>query len=338
MPPDEVSSFSINNLLPGLILSPHCTSNSPINQNLNFTKEVEAMSKCYLCPRQCGADRENGQVGACRVPSDVYVARIGPHLYEEPPISGTRGSGTVFFAGCALSCVFCQNQEISRGIAGKPMREEELASAILDLAESGVHNINLVTGSHYTDAIARVLRTVKGDLKIPVVWNSSGYELPETLRMLEGLVDIYLPDFKYYAPELASLCSNAPDYVEYATAALREMVRQTGPVRFDAEGMLTRGTVVRHLVLPGCRRDSCDVLQRIAEAVPVGEIRLSLMRQYTPDFAPRSAPKCLLRRVTSFEYDSVAAEAERLGFDGFLQERSSATAAYTPDFTEGRPS
>ncbi|MBE6595968.1 MAG: radical SAM protein [Ruminococcaceae bacterium] len=296
------------------------------------------MSKCMLCPRECGVDRERGQLGTCHAPAEVYVARIAPHHFEEPPISGTRGSGTVFFAGCSLGCIFCQNQEISRGVAGKPMSEEALADAILALADTGVHNINLVTGTHYTDAIARVLRTVKPHLRIPVVWNSSGYEREETLRLLEGLVDIYLPDFKYMSPELASLCSNVPDYVDFATLALQEMVRQTGPVVFDEAGMLLKGTVVRHLVLPGCRRDSLEVLQRIAESVPVADIRLSLMRQYTPDFAPRSAPKWLQRRVTSFEYDAVAAEALRLGFEGFLQEKSSATVAYTPDFTEDQTS
>ena len=292
------------------------------------------MSDCMLCPRGCGADREGGALGTCGVPYTLYVARIAPHYFEEPPISGTRGSGTVFFAGCALGCVFCQNQEISRGVAGEAMSEAALAEAILALADTGVHNINLVTGSHYTDTLARVLHTVKLHLKIPVVWNSSGYELPETLKLLEGLVDIYLPDFKYFSPELASVCSSVPDYADFATAALREMVRQTGAVVFDEEGMLRRGTVVRHLVLPGCRQDSVEVLRRIAESVPVADIRLSLMRQYTPDFAPPSAPKCLQRRVTSFEYDFVAAEAERLGFEGFLQEKSSATAAYTPKFTE----
>ena len=289
------------------------------------------MKNCRLCPRECGVDRDAGALGACRVPSTLYVARIAPHCYEEPPISG---SGTVFFAGCALGCVFCQNKEISRCAAGRAVSESELAEGILALAATGVHNINLVTGSHYTDAIARVLHTVRGDLKIPVVWNSSGYEKVETLRMLEGLVDIYLPDFKYFSKDLAAACSNVTDYAEQATAALAEMVRQTGAVAFDGEGMLTRGTVVRHLVLPGCRQDSIAVLRHIAETVSVADIRLSLMRQYTPDFAPRSAPKHLLRRVTSFEYDAVAAEAERLGFEGFLQEKTAATAAYTPDFSE----
>jgi putative pyruvate formate lyase activating enzyme len=286
-----------------------------------------------LCPRLCGADRSKGEQGRCGVPRELYVARIAPHPYEEPPISGTRGSGTVFFAGCSLGCVFCQNKAISRGVAGKRMEKAALAEAILALAEEGVHNINLVTGTHYTDQIAEILHTVRPHLQIPVVWNSSGYELPETLRLLEGLVDIYLPDFKYATAETAAY-SDAPDYPTHAAAALREMVRQTGPVCFDGEGLLQRGTVVRHLVLPGHRTDSIAALRTVAQTVSPSDIRLSLMRQYTPDFAPRSAPKCLQRRVTSFEYDTVVAEAERLGFEGFVQEKSSVGTVYTPNFSE----
>ena len=290
------------------------------------------MSRCMLCPRKCGARRLENEIGMCHVGADIFVSRAAPHHFEEPPISGTRGSGTVFFAGCSLGCIFCQNKEISRGAVGKRVSEEELGDIFLSLAATGVHNLNLVTGTHYTDRIARVLARIKPELKIPVVWNSSGYERPETLRLLEGLVDIYLPDFKYFSEALAKDCSNAADYREVATAALLEMYRQVGAVRYDKNGMLQRGMVVRHLVLPGCRADTAAVLNTLAKTLPVSDILLSLMRQYTPDFAPQSAPKHLLRRVTTFEYQQALLEAERLGFTGFTQGKDAASAAFTPNF------
>jgi putative pyruvate formate lyase activating enzyme len=259
---------------------------------------------------------------------------MAPHQFEEPPISGTQGSGAVFFSGCSLGCIFCQNRAISRGRQGEQWDEETLARHLLSFSESGVHNLNLVTATHYTDKIAHVLKEIKPRLGIPVVWNSSGYETVESLTLLEGLVDVYLPDFKYATKELAAVCAGAPDYPEVATAALREMYRQVGAVRFDADGMLQRGVVVRHLVLPGYRANSIAALDTLATALPVSDIRLSLMRQYTPDFAPPSAPKSLKRRVTSFEYDAIARHAVALGFEGYLQDAASASADFTPDFTE----
>ncbi|MBQ3063934.1 MAG: radical SAM protein [Clostridia bacterium] len=292
------------------------------------------MKGCMLCPRRCGAARGNGIRGACGIADGIFVARAAAHHFEEPPISGKNGSGTVFFAGCSLGCIFCQNKEISRGSYGKCYTEEELAALFLSLAESGVHNLNLVTATHYTDRVARALATVKPQLKIPVVWNSSSYETPEALQLLEGLVDIYLPDFKYISPDLAKACSGAADYAAVATAALLEMHRQVGAAQFDADGMMTKGMIVRHLLLPGCRHDSEAVLQHLAATLPIADIRLSLMRQYTPDFAPKGAPRHLLRRVTTFEYQKVAELAQALGFEGFLQDAAAATAAYTPDFSE----
>ena len=290
------------------------------------------MSGCMLCPRKCGARRDENEIGMCHVGADIFISRAAPHHFEEPPISGTRGSGTVFFAGCSLGCVFCQNKEISRDAVGKCVSEEELGEICLSLAATGVHNLNLVTGTHYTDRIARVLQRIKPQLKIPVVWNSSGYERPETLRLLEGLVDIYLPDFKYFSPTLAKACSNAQDYKEVAVAALREMYRQVGAVRYDENGMLRCGTVVRHLVLPGCREDTVAVLETLAKTLPVSNILLSLMRQYTPDFSPQTAPKHLQRRVTTFEYEKALLKAQELGFTGFTQGKDAASAAFTPDF------
>ncbi len=291
------------------------------------------MSKCYICPRRCGSERQKA-AGFCGEGAEIRVSRIAPHRFEEPPISGVRGSGTVFFSGCSLHCVYCQNKDISRvGGKGQIMTSAELHDAILALQESGVHNINLVTAAHFADALIPILERLRaGELKIPVVYNSSGYESVDTLRRFDGLVDIYLPDFKYASAELAQKYSGAPDYPRVATAALTEMLRQTDKYVFDGEGMLSRGTVVRHLVLPSHRADSLQVLNILKENLGCESILLSLMSQYTPDFALDSPHTELHRRVTTFEYASVAKAAEAMGFEGFIQERSSAKAAFTPEF------
>jgi len=292
------------------------------------------MSACNLCPRACGADRLHGERGVCGAGALARVARLSLHAFEEPCISGTRGSGTIFFSGCSLGCAFCQNRSISREPVGVEMDRSALADAMLSLQEKGAHNLNLVTATHFSDRVAEALSDVKKDLRIPVVYNSSGYERVETLRMLEGLVDIYLPDFKYASAELAARYSSAPDYPEVAAAAIAEMHRQTGAFLLDEDGMAQRGTMVRLLVLPSHRADAIEVLRRLAERVPPHEIRLSLMSQYTPEFALDTPYRELHRRVTRFEYESVLAEASRLGFDGYCQQRSAASAAYTPNFSE----
>ena len=291
-------------------------------------------NQCFLCPRACGARRDAGETGFCGMTAEIRVARAALHPFEEPPISGTRGSGTVFFAGCSLRCIYCQNQAIQPANAGEVLDPIALSRLFLYLQDAGAHNINLVTPTHYADGVAKALRAVKAELKIPVVYNCGGYESVQTLQMLDGLVDVYMPDFKYVAEHLALAYSNAPRYAEHATAALLEMYRQTGKVHFDENGMMTRGVLVRHLVLPGSREDSIAVLERIAEVLPTGNILLSLMRQYTPSFAPPTAPRALKRRVTSFEYEKVAARAEELGFLGFLQDKASAQSSYTPNFGE----
>ena len=293
--------------------------------------ENASPSLCDLCPRQCSADRANGKLGVCGVPDTFVVSRIAPHLWEEPPISGKNGSGTVFFTGCNLRCVFCQNRPISREGVGRAMTDGELTDAILRLQEQGVHNVNLVTPTHYTSRLARLLEAVKPRLHIPVVWNSGGYESAESLRMLDGLVDIYLPDFKYLSPALSADYSAAPDYADRAAEAVTEMYRQTGAY-LERDGLALRGLIVRHLVLPGCRADSIGVLRRLAAILPVESIRVSVMRQYTPDFAMNCPHKNLRRRVTEFEYTSVLEEAARLGIVGFSQGKDAATRAYTPDF------
>lgn len=287
---------------------------------------------CNQCPRRCTAQRTSGSLGFCSMPMDVYVARCAPHLWEEPPISGTRGSGTVFFTGCNLRCVFCQNAVISRDRKGLPVTEDELCRMILALAEQGVHNINLVTPTHYTEQLIPVLERVKPQMNIPILWNSSGFETVDALRRLDGLVDIYLPDFKYMSSELSAAYSKAPDYAQVATEVVLEMYRQVGKTRFDENGLMKRGMIVRHLILPGCRRDSLEVVRHLAKILPADGFKLSLMRQYTPEFALHTPYKNLHRRLTDFEYTSVVEEALRLGLDGYTQGKESATAKFTPDF------
>ena len=290
------------------------------------------MSRCYMCPRACGKDRSVDK-GICGMGDNMRVARADLHFFEEPIISGTRGSGTVFFCGCSLGCVFCQNRDISRGSElGREISERELADIMLGLEERGAHNINLVTGAHFVSKIATSLEMVKNRLSIPIVYNSSGYELPKTLKMLDGLVDIYLPDYKYFSSELSAKYSNAPDYRERAEAAILEMFGQVGKCEYNDEGLLKKGIIIRHLVLPSSRADSIAVVRRIAEILPKNDILISVMSQYTPDFASDVDFKELHRRVTRFEYDSVLQEVQRLGLSGFSQAKESASGVYTPDF------
>lgn len=287
---------------------------------------------CNICPRHCHVDRAGGELGFCRAPATFRVARIAPHMWEEPPISGARGSGTVFFSGCSLRCVFCQNRAISREGKGEDLTDQELITRILDLQELGVHNINFVTPTHYATGLRTLLEQLRPKLHIPIVYNCGGYESVEALRALEGLIDIYLPDFKYVSSQLSANYSGAADYADVAQAALREMHRQVGGVQFDGKGMLRRGMIVRHLVLPGCRKDSIAVLHALSALLPIDEIRLSLMAQYTPDFAQDCPYPNLHRKLTSFEYTSVLQVADELGFEGYRQSPDSVGAQYTPDF------
>lgn len=289
---------------------------------------------CTQCPRACSADREAGELGYCRAPSGFLVARAARHPFEEPCISGTRGSGTVFFSGCNLRCVFCQNREISHGLLGKSVSPEELEELLLRLRDEGAHNVNLVTPTPYALQLIPVLSRLKKRLGIPIVYNSSGYESVDTLRRLEGLVDVYLPDFKYLDPSLARTYSDAPDYPEVAFAALEEMLRQRGTRRFDGDGLLLEGVMVRHLVLPGQRKDSLALLRALADRFGSDAFLLSLMSQYTPEFASQAPYPELHRRLTTFEYDCVCRVAAALGFSGFSQSRASASAGYTPNFHE----
>lgn len=264
--------------------------------------------------------------------SATRIAGASLHMWEEPPISGKRGSGAIFFCGCSLGCVFCQNKDISRGgrDIGRDISDKELIALIYRLAEEGAHNINFVTPTHFADTLVRILPEVRKSISIPIIYNCGGYEKVEALQRLDGLVDVYLPDFKYFSDELAGKYSAAPNYRHIAVAAIKEMYRQVGKAVFS-DGLMKKGMIIRHLLLPGCRHDSAAVLRLIADTLPVEDIKISIMRQYTPEFAPTGIDS-LSRRVTSFEYDFVLSEAEKYGFDGYYQDKSSATSVYTPDF------
>ena len=289
------------------------------------------MSVCVQCPRKCSVDRSLA-TGFCNSPDSFLVARVGLHRWEEPVLSGEAGAGTVFFSGCNLRCVYCQNRSISRGGVGKPMTGDQLAASILSLQDQGAACVDLVTPTHYTLALVPVLRSLRPRLRIPVVWNCGGYEDPSVLRLLDGLVDVYLPDCKYFDDSLARSLSSAPGYFSVFCSALDEMLRQVGRPQFSPSGSLLRGVLVRHLVLPGHRSDSLSILRSLAQKYGVSAFLLSLMNQYTPDFALDAPDPSLHRRLTSFEYDSVLSLAQSLGFSGFSQSRSSASSSFTPEF------
>ncbi len=292
------------------------------------------MSGCTLCPRRCGVDRplslaDGGPFGVCGMGRLPVVARVAAHFGEEPCISGTRGSGTVFFSGCSLRCVFCQNREISADRFGRELTVSQLRERMEWLVAAGVHNINLVNPTHFVPAIAEALAQ---PLPIPVVYNTGGYDSVEALRLLEGKVDIYLPDLKYADPARARKYSGASDYPEIALAAIREMVRQVGPPQFDGEGMLRRGVIVRHLVLPGGLADTKAVIDRLADTFARGEILVSLMSQYTPCRLQDGYPE-LDRRLTTREYTRAVEHLQMRGITaGYTQAIASATPDEIPAF------
>lgn len=283
---------------------------------------------CTLCPRRCGVDRTRGQLGFCKMPGQVHAARAGVHYWEEPVISGSFGSGAVFFSGCTLKCAFCQNYDISQENFGKPLTSTELRAAFERLIDEGVQNVNLVTPTHF---LPDILPALEPKLPVPVVYNCGGYESVETLRQLEGKIDVYLPDFKYSDNALAKKLSSAPDYFETASAAILEMYRQVGkPVLEDDE--MKRGVLVRHLVLPGCVDNSLGVLDWVAEHFRSGDILFSLMSQYVPMGRAVEMPP-FDRHITELEYDSVLSYMMLLGIeDGYTQDFSSAERGYTPSF------
>ena len=290
-------------------------------------------TKCTLCPRNCEANRKDNKNGYCGVVgTDIYLARAALHMWEEPCISGECGSGTVFFSGCSLRCVYCQNYNIAHAKNGKAVSRERLSEIFLELQEKGAHNINLVTPTHYTpEVIWAVENARKHGLKLPIVYNCSGYEKVETLKMLNGIVDIYLTDFKYMHTELAKRYSNASDYPEVAKAALAEMVRQTGSAEFSEDGMMKKGVVVRHLLLPGYLENAKAVIKYVYDQYG-DAVFLSLMNQYTPLPQVKKYPE-INRKVTEEEYDELVDYAIDIGVEnGFIQEGETAEESFIPEF------
>ncbi len=294
------------------------------------------MAECVLCPRRCRADRLHGQRGYCGQGAAVTAARAALHFWEEPCISGSQGSGAVFFSGCNLRCAFCQNHPIASGTVGKAISEERLAEIFLELQRQGAHNINLVTAAHFLPQVRSALVQAKAaGLSIPIVYNTSGYENVSSLQMLEGLIDIYLPDMKYCSPQLGAEYSHAPDYFEKASLALAEMFRQVGIPVLDADtGLMRRGIIVRHLILPGNTGDSKKILRYLRETYG-NDIYVSIMSQYTPMPQVATIP-ALNRKVTPEEYERVLTFAEKIGISqGFVQEGDAASESFIPDFDGG---
>lgn len=284
---------------------------------------------CTLCPRRCGADRTGSTgAGVCGMPALPMVARAALHLWEEPPISGTRGSGTVFFSGCPLKCIYCQNEQISHRNFGKVITVERLREICLELIAQGAHNVNFVNPTHFSHVLEELLARPLG---MPTVYNTGGYDRVDTLRRLEGKIDIYLPDLKYWNGEYARRWSGAADYPETAQAAILEMVRQTGPCRFGEDGLLKKGVIIRHLLLPGRLEEAKAVMDWVAERFQPGEVLFSLMSQYTPWGRAKNDP-ALSRRLRPSEGRNAREYMENLGLAGFVQDDSSAQADYIPPF------
>ena len=293
------------------------------------------MTACYICPHRCGVERpeslksSSGTLGACRCGWLPIVARAGLHQWEEPCISGTRGSGTVFFSGCNLHCCFCQNYEISCLNQGREINIERLQEIYQELIAQGAHNINLVTPTHFTRSI---LASLAKPLYVPVVYNTSGYETLDTLRKLEGKVQIYLPDLKYSDDQLAVKYSNAPAYFKFATAAIQEMYRQTGPYQLNEDGLMTKGVIIRHLILPGSLENSRRVIDWVAETFKPGQVMFSLMHQYLPCGTASRYPE-LNRKLTAAEYQEIEDYLFSTSVeDGFVQEEEAASGDFIPKF------
>lgn len=290
-------------------------------------------SSCTLCPRMCRIDRHS-TLGYCKADSTLKIARAALHSWEEPCISGTRGSGTVFFSGCNLKCVFCQNHSLSHENFGKEITIDRLAEIFLELQAKGAHNINLVTATHYLPSIREALDLLGSQLTIPVVYNCGGYERVETIQEYSKYIDIYLPDLKYYDSGLSSKYSQAGDYFSQASRAIEEMIRLSGGLSWNPEhpDLLDRGVIIRHMVLPGAKDDSIRLLHWLNDKLPKGTYLLSLMSQYTPFHRSADYPE-INRRITSYEYNKVLDTAIDLGLvHGYMQEKSSAKEEYTPPF------
>ena len=293
---------------------------------------METLKSCRLCPRKCNIDRSSS-LGFCKAPLNPKIARAALHHWEEPCISGTNGSGTVFFSGCNLKCVYCQNHKISQGGFGKEVTIERLSEIFIEFANRGAHNINLVSPTPYIPQIIEAIKKVKDKIDIPFVYNTGGYETLESLELLRGSIDIFLTDIKYKSKELSKKYSGAEDYFEKSLAASKKMIEISGSPKYDQNGLMKSGTIIRHLVLPACRKDSIDILNQLSREIPKESFVLSLMSQYTP--VPQNLTNFpeLCRKVTTFEYESVINAALDFGFDcGYMQDLSSAEQKYTPPF------
>lgn len=292
---------------------------------------LKILEKCTLCPHECNVNRLNGEIGRCRALDKVKIALADLHYYEEPCISGETGSGTVFFSGCNMSCKFCQNFKVSQEGLGKEIEVEELAEEFLKLQNRKANNINLVTGFMYIPQIIEAIKIAKNKgLNIPIVYNSSGYEKVESLKMLEGYVDVYLPDFKYFDNEIAKKLSGINNYKEIAQEALKEMYRQVGEPQFDENGMIKKGLIIRHLVLPNHMENSKNVLKWIKENID-SNVYLSLMAQYFPTYKALET-KDINRKLNNEEYEEIEAYVFELNFNGYMQDLEDNEEQYVPDF------
>lgn len=300
--------------------------------NVYSAYSVYSAENCTICPRKCGADRTKTK-GYCGTTDTLLVAKACLHFGEEPCVSGKNGSGTVFFSGCSLKCCFCQNTPISRqkNLVGKETTINQLADIFLDLQAQNAHNINLVNPTHFVPQIAQALDIVKGKLKIPVVYNSGGYDCVDSLKMLDGLVDVYLPDFKYLDKAIAKKYSAAENYPDFVIPAIQEMQRQAPVTLFDENGIIQKGLIIRHLILPNQYKDSLKIMDAIAENFHKDNLLVSIMRQYTPCYDAQKYPE-INRKLTTFEYEKVISRACDLNIQGFSQKKSSSTLEMTPDF------
>ena len=289
---------------------------------------------CTLCPRNCGVNRKIGEKGFCKASENPKVARYSLHFWEEPCISGENGSGTVFFSNCTLKCVFCQNRKISNNGIGEEITPEKLSEIFLKLQDMGAHNINLVTPTHYTISIIKSLEIAKNKgLALPIIYNTSGYEKASTIKMLDGIVDVYLPDFKYFSDKFAIKYSNAPNYFEYASESLAEMVKQTGTVNFDDEGTVKTGTIVRHLMLPGLLFDSKKVIDYLYNTYK-DDIFINIMNQYTPMEEFRDFPE-LNKKISKEYYNCLVDYACELGIkNAYIQDGDTQDKSFIPEFFE----
>lgn len=293
---------------------------------------LNLLNKCNLCPRNCNINRNANELGFCGMGKDLFVARAALHFWEEPIISGNKGSGTVFFSGCNLKCVFCQNYQISTNNFGKKITIQRLTEIFLELQEQGAHNINLVTPTPFVLQIIEALKLAKENgLVIPIVYNSSGYESIETIKLLKGYIDIYLPDFKYFNNKYALKYSKCPNYFEYVSASLEEMIKQVGTPQFNKDGMLIKGVIVRHMILPGLLEDSKKIIHYLVDKYN-DDIFISIMNQYTPTNNLEKY-KEINKTVANIEYDELINYAIELGIkNGFMQEGETQKTSFIPEF------